>query len=285
MEIKQRKTLSAHCLVRNDEKFIGFAIRSVIDYVDQLIVFDTGSTDRTVSVVEALVRQYPGKITFEQKGYYDKVRHTDLRQEMLERTQTDWFMLLDGDEVHTHRDMEEVLGIINSRDDVPWIATPYYLCVGDVWHTYYKEKYDAWYGKVGFFTPRFIKRTDDMVWKGDYELDTLYTKDGRMVYTNENITFLKNKWWHLTHLRRSMADDDVFTSGIAKTRADKRRLTYFIIGKKIQDQIPEVFMDTEEILPLGAFRSFVNFFLLMLKKPRLILRRIIFILTHKEPIQ
>jgi glycosyltransferase involved in cell wall biosynthesis len=99
--------LTVHCLIKNEENFIFYAIKSVVDFVDKIIIFDTGSTDKTVAIVNSLVNQYPHKIIFEEKGDCNKSQHTLLRQEMIEKTKTEWFMVLDGDEIWTKRGMEE----------------------------------------------------------------------------------------------------------------------------------------------------------------------------------
>jgi glycosyltransferase involved in cell wall biosynthesis len=270
-----QKTITAHCVVRNDENFIAYAVKSVIDFVDKVLIFDTGSTDSTVQEIQKLISKYPNKIDFEEKGECPKERHAAMRQEMLEKTTTDWFMLLDGDEVWTARGVKEAVSAINGvGDKINWLASPYYLCVGDVFHTYYKEKFDVFYQRVGFYTPRFIKNLKDVEWRGYYEQDTLYFKGtNKMVYDPQRIYFLNNRYWHLTHLDRSSQDSEVYTSGIAKNRGEKKRLTYFIIGKKISESIPEVFVDLQT-LRMSFWKSVCNFILLMLKQPKLLFRKL-----------
>mgnify|MGYP000359384862 CR=1 FL=1 len=137
--MKKKLSITAHCIIKNEENFVEYAIRSVVDFVDQIIVFDTGSTDKTVSIILELQTRHPNKIFFEEKGSCDKKRHTELREEMLNKTNTEWFMILDGDEVWTKRGMEEVLSVINSSLEVECLIAPFYLCVGDVYHRYYKD--------------------------------------------------------------------------------------------------------------------------------------------------
>ncbi len=268
-----RKTITAHCIIKNEENFVGFAIRSVIDYVEKVLIFDTGSTDKTVDIIEQLVKEYPKKIIFEKKGDCPKEKHSVLRQEMLDKTRTDWFMIVDGDEVHTKRGMEEAIDLINSRDDLDWIVSPYYLCVGDIYHIYKKEWYNEFWGRSGCFTPRFIKKIDGIYWSGNYEEDTLYRQDGVKFFNNKYLFFLKNKYWHLTYLERSSADRDVYTSGIEKTRQGKRRLTYFMIGKKIIESPPEVLINLKK---MGYLESLLNFYKLLLMKPSLLFRRLLY---------
>lgn len=257
-------TLTAHCIVKNEENFVGHAIRSVIDHVDKIIVFDTGSIDRTVVIVKNLAVEYPDKIYFEEKGNCDKIRHTQLRQEMIDRTETDWFMILDGDEVWTSRGMDEALGLINeSRSDIDCLIAPFYLCVGDIFHqTRRSGKFDI-LGRMGYHSPRFL-RCQDIKWQGDYNEDTLLNvRTGQVFFNEANTRFLAEKYWHLTHLKRSSLDDNDYSSGSSRTV--KRRMTYFLIGKKINEPLPDVFADNK-MLKLSVSRSFVNFILLVIGK-------------------
>ena len=44
----------AHTLVKNEERFVWFAINSVIDYVDEMRVWDNGSSDSTVKIIKSI---------------------------------------------------------------------------------------------------------------------------------------------------------------------------------------------------------------------------------------
>lgn len=249
-------SITAHCLVKNEENFVGYALKSVINFVDSVIVFDTGSTDQTVEIVKELAKAHPHKIIFEEKGPCDKTRHTQLRQEMLSKTTTDWFMILDGDEVWTNRGMGEALAIIKNQPAIECVVAPFYLCVGDVYHTYAGKKSIKIFGKTDFHYPRFIKIFPGLHWQGDYNKDTLLDGNNKEFCKIENSRFLSNKYWHLTHLRRSSRDDFDYSSG--GSRKIKRRLTYFIIGKKIKESIPEV-LQSEGDFRMSVITSFVNF--------------------------
>lgn len=263
MHKKFMSSITAHCLIKNEEKFVGYAIKSVIEFVDYIIVFDTGSTDQTIEVVKELAKEYPNKIIFEEKGPCDKTRHTQLRQEMLDRTKTDWFMILDGDEIWTKRGMEEALAIIKNQPAIECVVAPFYLCVGDIYHTYSGKKSIKILGKTDFHYPRFIKIFPGPHWRGDYNEDTLLDKNNKEFCKTENSRFLANKYWHLTHLRRSSRDDFDYSSG--GSRKIKRRLTYFIIGKKINESIPEVLQNKNDF-KMNAITSFVNFIKLIFSR-------------------
>ena len=64
----------------------------------------------------------------------------------------------------------------------------------------------------------------------------------------------------MTHLERSNIESDYSSGGLRK---DKKRLTYFLIGKKIKENVPEVFKLKENISYLKTLsfsKSVINFF-------------------------
>ena len=88
-----------NCIVYNEENFIWFAINSIIDFVDKIIVWDTGSQDLTVKIIEEIKKKYPEKIEFKEVGKVSGNSYTKIRQQMLEISKCDWVLILDGDEI------------------------------------------------------------------------------------------------------------------------------------------------------------------------------------------
>jgi glycosyltransferase involved in cell wall biosynthesis len=257
-------TITAHCLVKNEENFVWYAIKSVIDFVDKIIVFDTGSTDNTVEIVQGLVKEYPDKIIFAEKGECDKKRHTELRQEMVDRTTTDWFMILDGDEVWTKRGMEEAKKTIEENKEVECLVAPFYLCVGDVYHRYFKKGKFNILGEIGNLTVRFVRKINNVHWAGGYGYDSLFDGNENIFFTTKNSSFLENHFWHLTHLTRSSLQTD-YSSG--KSRGNKIIPTYFFVGIKIKESVPEVFIvRPSSVIKLSFVSSFGNFFVWIIRK-------------------
>ena len=99
---KYSKTLTAHMMLCNEERWCWYAIMSVINYVDHMIIYDTGSTDNTVKIIKEILQipQYKDKVIFEEKGKVEREEFVRLRDEMVQRTKDDYFMIVDGDEVH-----------------------------------------------------------------------------------------------------------------------------------------------------------------------------------------
>lgn len=232
-----KKLLTAHCIIKNEENVIYYSIMSIIDHVDYIFIFDTGSQDKTISIVEKLVKRYPEKIIFEKKGVSDKNRHTQLRQEMIDRTETEWFMIIDGDEVWTKRGVDEVIEKINTDTDTQCFIAPFYLCVGDIFHHSWRGLFTI-RGKKIHATARIFRNQAGIHWSGEYGRDVIVEKNGAIIAENTKTEFLKNRFWHLTHLKRSNITSDYSSGGY---RSGKEVPTYFIIGKKILESAPEVF--------------------------------------------
>ena len=44
-----------HTLVKNEERYIWYSVMSVIDYIDKILIWDTGSTDKTVDIIKEIL--------------------------------------------------------------------------------------------------------------------------------------------------------------------------------------------------------------------------------------
>ena len=95
-----KKTITAHTLVKNEARYVWFAVMSVIQHVDQVLLWDTGSTDETLEIINEIRKSPEGK-----KVCIKKVKEVtaetfpQVRQCMLDETKTDWILMVDGDEV------------------------------------------------------------------------------------------------------------------------------------------------------------------------------------------
>jgi len=112
------KLVTAQVMVRN-EPLVFFAIASVIDYVDRVIVFDTGSTDDTLKDIEYAQSEFGDKIELYKRQLPNSQQWTiglvhsgtieshpgfnelgDIRREIHAMTDTEYSLILDGDEVY-----------------------------------------------------------------------------------------------------------------------------------------------------------------------------------------
>ncbi|MEJ8545142.1 glycosyltransferase [Brevibacillus borstelensis] len=104
-----RPTVSAMLYVKNEEEFSPFAILSIYNVVDEIVVVDNGSTDQTrerLSVFEK-VRWFENKTEdFSELGNF-----------ALSKCKGDWILYLGGDEVF-YQDIEQVLPILIQYDKI-----------------------------------------------------------------------------------------------------------------------------------------------------------------------
>lgn len=129
------KKIIVHTLVKNEENYIWFSVGSVIDYVDKVFIWDTGSSDKTVEIIHEIEKKHPGKVYFKEVGNVDINEFTSIRQGMLDESDCDWIILVDGDEVWWDEKIRDVISIINDKgDQLDSIVTKYINLVGDIYH-------------------------------------------------------------------------------------------------------------------------------------------------------
>lgn len=195
--------ITAHCVVKNEEDFIWYAVASVIDFVDEIMVWDNGSTDKTKSIIRSISNS---KIKFaEMSGPVEIVR-----QKMIDRTDSDWIFILDGDEVWSEEAIENCKLKMNnpprgenSRCDV--IAAPNYMLIGDIFH--YQESSAGRYkiaGKVGHYNIRAVRVTPGLHVDGVYPNEAYVNENGIEVQNlpEEKTVFLEAPYLHASFLKK-----------------------------------------------------------------------------------
>lgn len=200
--------ITVHCLVKNEEKFIWYAINSVLEHVEKIIVWDTGSTDKTVEIIKSIKS---AKIEFQEKGAVDPAGVTRLRNEMIDITNTNWIMVLDGDEVWWDDTMEKIKGVIHP-DPLKFdtIVSPTIMLVGDIYHI--QEDLAGRYkihDKYGHYNLRFmrVKHNDIKVVGvyGHYPYEAFINDKGvkAQELAKDRIYFSDKPYLHMSHLLRS----------------------------------------------------------------------------------
>ncbi|HPI31827.1 MAG TPA: tetratricopeptide repeat protein [candidate division Zixibacteria bacterium] len=95
-----RPTVSACLIVRNEEELLPGCLASIRDWVDEIIVVDTGSTDRTA----AIAQEYGAKV-FHQAWEGDFAKH---RNYSLAQATGDWILVIDADERFSEADVPAI---------------------------------------------------------------------------------------------------------------------------------------------------------------------------------
>jgi len=140
MAKKRKPGISVLIATQNEEAMVALCIRSFLEFGDELIVVDNGSTDHTKEIVHALETQYPGKIKF-----YDVPELPDLyhnRRYAFERSSFQWLVRADADFVAYTRGDYDIMRVREYLLSPPrkfWplsISVPLGTVSGDFWHTY-----------------------------------------------------------------------------------------------------------------------------------------------------
>lgn len=195
----------ANTIVNNEENFIWFALMSIIDYVDKILVWDSGSTDKTVEIIKEVAKIKGDKIDFKQVGSVDKNEFTKMRKKMLERSHSDWILLLDGDEIWWDESIQKVVNMINRKDKVEGIVVPMIVPVGDIYHLQ-EEKAGRYQllGRKGHLNLRaFSKSIPGLHVDFPYGRESFFDEDNRPIQDRPGMVFLNTPYLHVTHLKRS----------------------------------------------------------------------------------
>lgn len=96
-------------IVKNEENYLERCLNSIKDIVDEIIIVDTGSTDKTVEIAES----------FGARVYYYKWNNnfSEARNESLKYATKDWIFIMDADDEFYSADKEQFKALLNSKLD------------------------------------------------------------------------------------------------------------------------------------------------------------------------
>jgi len=268
----------AHTLVCNEENYLWYSVSSVIDYVDKILLWDTGSTDNTLKIVDELRKKYGRKIEFKEVGEVDPNRFTQIRQKMLDQTISEWFLIIDGDEVWSKESIKKLTGLIKgNRDTLDSIVSPNYNIIGDIYH-YQEEKAGGYQidNHRGHVNIRAINRCiPGLYFAKPHGQQGLFNKDNVLIQdlSKDRRKFLDYPYLHFTNMPRSTNGEN---DAKVPKRAEKLKLE---IGKRFPKGFvyPEVFYQPSPLCvpsPWKKMSKQTYLASLLLTIPRKIKRRI-----------
>ena len=100
-------TISACMIVRNEEELLPGCLESIRDWVNEIVIVDTGSTDKTVEIAGAY-----GARVFHQPWEGDFSKH---RNYSLDQATGDWVLIIDADERFVADDVRHVRRAIDEQ--------------------------------------------------------------------------------------------------------------------------------------------------------------------------
>ncbi len=146
---KSEPTVSAALIVKNEEEMLGQCLESVIDIADEIVVVDTGSTDRTVEIAEkygAKVFHHPWKDSF-----------AEARNHSLRHASCDWIFVIDADE---ELERQDIVNMMNAK----WNGDKYDAILFPVFSVLPGQLGGINQGK--HYSPRMFKNRDDIYYDG-----------------------------------------------------------------------------------------------------------------------
>jgi len=229
-----------HCLVKNEARFIWYSINSVLPYVDKIMVWDTGSTDKTVQIIKSIKSK---KTHFKQLNSITATQFPRVRQQMLKATPKDytWVMILDGDEVWPQDSIKKVTHFCHRHPEYESIVIRTNNLVGDIYHRL-PEPFGHYHlaGITGHLSLRFMNRKTipGLNAKNPHGQQGYFDSQNNLIQNRHpaKIKFLNVHYHHATHLSRSLSCSQD-TSVIKRASKFKYQL-----GESIpKNQIPQIF--------------------------------------------
>lgn len=103
-------TISLCMIVKNEEASIERCLESVHDMVDEIIIVDTGSTDRTVEICKT----YTNNIhSFQWNDDFSKARNSSI-----ERAKSQWVLWLDADEELDRENIKDLKAVLTDKKEM-----------------------------------------------------------------------------------------------------------------------------------------------------------------------
>lgn len=194
--------LTFHTLVKNEAVWIKQSLLSVIDYADKILVWDTGSTDKTIEIIQSIKSP---KLKLKLFKNIDRKKLVHLRNEQITNTKTDWFLILDGDEIWPKENLVQLIKAMKTaRPETIALVNRTKNCVGDLKH-YLPEsegKYHIgpWQGHLNI---RAIRNLPGLKVVGKYPHEAYIFQGKKLQDQLERLEFVDTWYYHTTHLKRT----------------------------------------------------------------------------------
>jgi len=102
-------------IVKNEEFFLENCLNAIKDLVDEIVIVDTGSTDKTIDIAK--------KFTDNIFSFTWADNFADARNESLNHATKDWVLVLDADEIIAKRDFDAIKSL-TKKDGIVGFAFP-----------------------------------------------------------------------------------------------------------------------------------------------------------------
>ena len=164
-------TLSALLCCKNEEAFLALCLEHIEPYVDEIIVVDNGSTDKTKEIASrfAKVKLFDYPVTNNM---------AEVRNFSLSKATGDFFLQIDADEIYPASEMKKIREFIETADEKGFIsARVHYKNLA--WRSGYAQK------DFGHYPDRIYKREVVEGYRGVLPIDMTYAKKEYLLAPNK----------------------------------------------------------------------------------------------------
>ncbi|WP_022847497.1 MULTISPECIES: glycosyltransferase family 2 protein [unclassified Desulfurobacterium] len=234
-------TLSVSMIVKNGEKYLSDVLRSVEDLADEIIVVDSGSTDKTVEIAKS----YGAKVVFRKFDNF-----INQKNYALSLCTKDWVLFLDDDEVVDEKLKREIELVKKQNSEYKGFYINRLTNYLGKWikHAWYPD----WQLRLA--------RRDSCRWEGDEVHETLKV-NGKTGYLKGNLLHYSYPDIE-THLKKLNLYTTLYAKGTHKRgkRFSKTKLITSSIGAFIRRYfIKKGFLDGFEGFVVSVMSSYYTF--------------------------
>lgn len=165
-------TISLCMIVKNEERHLARCLDSVAELVEEIIIVDTGSTDRTVEIAS----RYTSRVY----SYSWKDDFSDARNESFSRASMDYCMWIDADDVLEETEKVEFLELKQSLPPDTDIVMMKYNTSFD----------EAGKPSFSYFRERWIRNCSIYRWIG--AVHEVIPPNGKVIYSDIAVSHKKN---------------------------------------------------------------------------------------------
>jgi len=136
-------SLALCMIVKNEEKYLPYALASVYKYCDEIIIVDTGSTDRTIEIAEGF-----GAYVIRAPWVNDFAKVRNISQSC---AKSDWILWLDADEVFSEAGIKKIKNQLINDANADFFLMPRVNFWKDFNHAfcYPDSQYKIYRNKIG----------------------------------------------------------------------------------------------------------------------------------------
>ncbi|MEK7514042.1 MAG: glycosyltransferase family 2 protein [Patescibacteria group bacterium] len=194
--------LTIHTIVKNEERWIKSSLLSIIESATEILVYDTGSTDKTIKLIQSINSP---KIKFKQFNAINRKGLVVLRNQQIKETKSDWFLILDGDEIWPEANLIQLIKAMQkARPSTLALVNRTRNCIGDLNHFLPESKGNYQIGPWrGHLNIRAIRNLPGLKVTGEYPAEAYVYQGKKLQDQPENLEFVDTWYYHATHLKRT----------------------------------------------------------------------------------